>query len=96
VARIKNGMAFFHFGLTGLLLLSVHSAIPRAQAQEPRQPIRVSVDGVDVGVILTDASGKFVDGLCQNGTESGSPLGLILWNGAPATVYWGQVKFPIG
>jgi hypothetical protein len=59
-------MAFFHFGLTGLLLLSVHSAIPSAQAQEPRQPIRVSVDGVDVGVILTDASGKFVEGLCQN------------------------------
>jgi hypothetical protein len=54
-------MAFFRFGLTALLLLSVRSAIPRAQAHEPRQPLRVSVDRVDVGVIVTDASGKFVE-----------------------------------
>jgi Ca-activated chloride channel family protein len=56
-------MPFFRFGLTALLWSSLLSAIPRAQAQEPGQPIRISVERVDVGVIVTDASGKFVEGL---------------------------------
>jgi Ca-activated chloride channel homolog len=56
-------MPFFRFGLTTLLLSSFLSAIPKAQAQDARQPIRISVDRVDVGVIVTDASGKFVEGL---------------------------------
>ncbi len=59
-------MPFFRFCLTSLLFLSVHSAIPRAAAQEAGQPIRIRVDRVNVGVIVTDASGKFVEGLRQN------------------------------
>ena len=45
-------------------LVSQEPAIapPLANVQQP-QPIRVSVDRVSVGVLVTDPSGKFVEGL---------------------------------
>ena len=51
-------------GLNSLLLVAV-AVIARAQqtTTPPNQSIRVSVDRVNVGVIVTDANGKFVDGL---------------------------------
>jgi Ca-activated chloride channel family protein len=56
-------MAFSRIGIFLLFLTIVFSASPKAQAQEPGQPIRISVDRVSVGVIVTDAGGKFVEGL---------------------------------
>src|SRR5207249_12030935 len=60
-------MTFFR-GLTAALLFSaVLYARPLAAAQEnsqqPKQTIHVSVDRVNVGVIVTDRSGHFVEGL---------------------------------
>jgi Ca-activated chloride channel homolog len=51
-------------GLNLLLLVAV-AATARTQqtTTPPKQSIRVSVDRVNVGVIVTDANGKFVDGL---------------------------------
>lgn len=58
-----------HLLYASLILISSISSSARGQAaQEPpatqqSQPIRVSVDRVDVGVSVTDSSGKFVEGL---------------------------------
>jgi Ca-activated chloride channel homolog len=47
-----------------LILVAVAaSAAAQQPATSPNQSIRVSVDRVNVGVIVTDANGKFVDGL---------------------------------
>ena len=47
-----------------LFFVAVVSASPAQQnTTQPNQSIRVSVDRVNVGVIVTDANGKFVDGL---------------------------------
>ena len=47
-----------------LLLLLSPAAFTLAQAPTaPTEPIRVSVDRVNIGVIVTDARGKFVEGL---------------------------------
>lgn len=56
-------MAFFRIFHFLPLLSFILFTNPRAAAQEPAQPIRISVDRVNVGVIVTDASGKFVEGL---------------------------------
>jgi Ca-activated chloride channel family protein len=50
-----------------LMIFSVPFVTPTAKSQEPpppqSQPIRVSVDRVNVGVIVTDSQGRFVGGL---------------------------------
>lgn len=48
-----------------ICLLVVTSSIlpPTCYGQQPSQPIRVTVDRVNVGVIVTDSHGKFVEGL---------------------------------
>jgi VWFA-related protein len=57
----------YRFSLKGLLFTVLLSLIPTAQAQEnPKEKsetIRVSVDRVNVGVIVTDARGLFIEGL---------------------------------
>jgi|tagenome__1003787_1003787.scaffolds.fasta_scaffold20988225_4 VWFA-related protein len=45
------------------VLLSPISLPAQESAPSPTQSIRVSVDRVDVGVIVTDARGKFIEGL---------------------------------
>src|SRR5216683_2094708 len=60
-------MSFFRLLTTGLLCAAVHCVCSFAEAQEnqqkPNQTIRVKVDRVNVGVIVTDHSGHFVEGL---------------------------------
>jgi VWFA-related protein len=66
-------MNLFRFLSAALLLLAAFRACPLAEAQDKSQqqdnsqqqnaPIRVSVDRVNVGVIVTDARGHFVEGL---------------------------------
>lgn len=49
-----------------LILFLLSGSVARAQEQQPpppREAIRVSVDRVNVGVIVTDEHGKFVEGL---------------------------------
>jgi Ca-activated chloride channel homolog len=46
-----------------LPILPLVSSVAPACAQERPQPIRVSVDRVDVGVVVTDANGRLVEGL---------------------------------
>src|SRR5437867_9402912 len=73
-------MTFFRGLPAALLFSAVLYARPLAAAQEnsqqPKQTIHVSVDRVNVGVIVTDHSGHFVEGLHRedfhvfdNGTE---------------------------
>src|SRR5260370_141202 len=73
-------MNFFRLLQAALLLLAAPCAGPLAEAQDnsqqQNQTIRVSVDRVNVGVIVTDHSGHFVEGLRRedfhvfdNGTE---------------------------
>lgn len=68
------------FLLSALLFPAALGVCARAEAQDnseqPQQTIRVSVDRVNVGVIVTDARGHFVEGLRRedfhvfdNGTE---------------------------
>src|SRR5712692_11478128 len=60
-------MRFFRLLTTGLLCAAVLCVCSSAEAQEyqqqPNQTIRVKVDRVNVGVIVTDHSGHFVEGL---------------------------------
>jgi Ca-activated chloride channel family protein len=60
-------MNAFRFLLAALLLPAVLCVCTLAEAQDnpeqPQQTIRVSVDRVNVGVIVTDARGHFVEGL---------------------------------
>src|SRR5260370_7225042 len=60
-------MNFFRFLTTALLCATVLCICSFAEAQEnqqkPNQTIRVKVDRVNVGVIVTDHSGHFVEGL---------------------------------
>src|SRR5258708_13601996 len=60
-------MNFFRFLTTALLCAAVLCICSFAEAQEnqqkPNQTIRVKVDRVNVGVIVTDHSGHFVEGL---------------------------------
>src|SRR5213082_3144182 len=60
-------MTFFRGLPAALLFSAVLYARPLAAAQEnsqqPKQTIHVSVDRVNVGVIVTDHSGHFVEGL---------------------------------
>jgi Ca-activated chloride channel homolog len=60
-------MQRFRFSLMALLFPALLCLIPAAPAQEnsqeKNQAIRVSVDRVNVGVIVTDARGNFVEGL---------------------------------
>src|SRR5256712_1759956 len=60
-------MNFFRLPAAALLFPAVLCVCSFAEAQErqqqPNQPIRVSVDRVNVGVIVTDHSGHFVEGL---------------------------------
>jgi Ca-activated chloride channel homolog len=60
-------MKLFHFPTATLVLLAVPCVSPFAEAQEspqkPEQAIRVTVERVNVGVIVTDHSGHFVEGL---------------------------------
>src|SRR5258708_10683020 len=78
-----------------LLLLAALCGGPLAEAQdnsqEQNQTIRVSVDRVSVGVIVTDHSGHFVEGLRRedfhvfdNGTEQ--PLTVFAAVEEPAQV----------
>ena len=59
----------YRFSLRALLFTALLSLIPPAQAQEnppeKSETIRVSVDRVNVGVIVTDARGLFVEGLSR-------------------------------
>jgi Ca-activated chloride channel homolog len=60
-------MNFFRFLLAAVLFPAVLCVCTLAKAQDnpeqPQQTIRVSVDRVNVGVIVTDARGHFVEGL---------------------------------
>jgi len=60
-------MKSFRLPQAALLLATVLCACSFAGAQEnpqlPKQTIQVSVDRVSVGVIVTDSSGRFVEGL---------------------------------
>src|SRR5260370_16519881 len=60
-------MNFFRFLTTALVCATVLCICSFAEAQEnqqkPNQTIRVKVDRVNVGVIVTDHSGHFVEGL---------------------------------
>src|SRR6266481_1826997 len=60
-------MNFFRLLTTGLLCVALLRICSFAEAQEnqqqPNQTIRVQVDRVNVGVIVTDHSGHFVEGL---------------------------------
>ncbi len=60
-------MNFFRLLTTGLLCVALLCICSFAEAQEnqqqPNQTIRVQVDRVNVGVIVTDHSGHFVEGL---------------------------------
>src|SRR5260370_9731196 len=60
-------MNFFRLLTTALLCAAVLCVYSFAEAQEnqrqPNQTIRVKVDRVNVGVIVTDHSGHFVEGL---------------------------------
>src|SRR5260370_13815278 len=60
-------MNFFRLITTALLCAAVRGVYSYAEAQEnqrqPNQTIRVQVDRVNVGVIVTDHSGHFVEGL---------------------------------
>ena len=49
--------------LFALVLLHALSLPAFWHAQQPGEPIRVSVDRVNVGVVVTDSRGKFVEGL---------------------------------
>jgi hypothetical protein len=60
-------MNFFRLVSAALLFSAVLCRCPFVEAQEnpqePKQTIRVGVDRVNVGVIVTDHSGHFVEGL---------------------------------
>lgn len=60
-------MKFFRLPTAALLFATVRCACCFAGAQEnpqePKQTIQVSVDRVNVGVIVTDSRGQFVEGL---------------------------------
>src|SRR5260370_25125485 len=65
---LNNGaMISFRLLPAALLFPAVLSVCSFAEAQEnpqqPKQTIQVSVDRVNVGVIVTDHSGQFVEGL---------------------------------
>ncbi len=89
-------MCLFRRSPAPLLLFSVLALVPKAalsQVPSPRQPsgIRVTVDRVSVGVIVTDARGQFVTGLrredfyvLDNGTEQ--PITDFLSTDEPAQV----------
>src|SRR5260370_4516733 len=88
-------MNFFRFLTTALLCAAVLCICSFAEAQEnqqkPNQTIRVKVDRVNVGVIVTDHSGHFVEGLRRedfhlydNGMEQ--PLTGFAAIGEPAQV----------
>jgi len=70
MARVKVGQPFLAVRPTveqpilaiGLLLLLV-APLCTAQSQEPAPPIRVTVNRVNVGVTVTDATGHFIEGL---------------------------------
>ncbi len=103
-------MNFFRFLQAALFLLVALCAGPLAEAQDnsqqQNQTIRVSVDRVSVGVIVTDHSGHFVEGLRRedfhvfdNGTEQ--PLTgfatveepaqvLLLIEAGPAVLFLGK------
>jgi VWFA-related protein len=49
--------------LVSFLLLSAAGALAQQPSSPPADSIRVSVDRVNVGVIVTDARGKFIEGL---------------------------------
>src|SRR5690348_15575390 len=64
----NNEAMNFSRGLPAALLFSAVSyarplAVAQENLQQPKQTIRVSVDRVNVGVIVTDHSGHFVEGL---------------------------------
>src|SRR5260370_10990099 len=112
-------MNLFRFLSAALLLLAAFRACPVAEAQDKSQqqdnsqqqnaPIRVSVDRVNVGVIVTDARGHFVEGLRRedfhifdNGIEQ--PLTgfaaidepaqvLLLIEAGPAVLFLGKNHF---
>src|ERR1700730_16325439 len=58
----STAMRVWHFSLHVLVCLFLIPAIP-TPAQQQAEPIRVSVDRVSVGAIVTDPRGKFVEGL---------------------------------
>src|SRR3984893_10334884 len=58
----STAMRVWHFSLHVLVCLFLIPAIP-TPAQQQAQPIRVSVDRVSVGAIVTDSRGKFIEGL---------------------------------
>jgi VWFA-related protein len=92
----------------GLLLLLV-APLCTAQSQEPAPPIRVTVNRVNVGVTVTDATGHFIEGLRRedfqlfdNGVEQ--PITdflsieepaqlLLLIESGPAVYFLGQGHF---
>src|SRR5438552_16926917 len=60
----------FSRGLPAALLFSAVSCVPplavaQENPQQPKQTIHVSVDRINVGVIVTDHSGHFVEGLSR-------------------------------
>lgn len=60
-------MREFHFFVRALLLATllcqIRPAFAQESPQEKTQAIRISVERVNVGVIVTDSSGRFVEGL---------------------------------
>src|SRR5215470_11128132 len=83
--RVRRG-----FTLRAALVCAATLSGQRASAQEPPS-IRVGVDRVNVGVVVTDSSGRFVTGLRRedfrvfdNGSEQ--PVSGFLSNEDPAQV----------
>jgi Ca-activated chloride channel homolog len=77
-----GAMRFLHFARVALagVCFWIQATPSPAQSQQasppPQGAIRVSVDRVDVGVIVTDAKGRFVEGLHREDF-------VVLDNGAP-------------
>jgi hypothetical protein len=105
-------MKSFRFPLTlsfSLLLCAFSATTAQENSQGPAQTIRVSVERVNVGAIVTDARGNFVEGLRRedfhvfdNGIEQ--PLTgfatveetaqvLFLVESGPAVVFLGKSHF---
>ncbi len=115
MARVKVGQPFLAVRptvgqpiLAVLLLLLLTTPLSTAQSQQP-PPIRVTVNRVNVGVTVTDATGHFVEGLRRedfqlfdNGVEQ--PITdflsieepaqlLLLIESGPAVYFLGQSHF---
>src|SRR5260370_25084516 len=58
-----SSLRLLQAGRLGDIALWVYSLAEAQETQQPNQTMRVGVDRVNVGVIVTDHSGRFVEGL---------------------------------